>query len=56
MVVYVSPTKALVNQVGATIYGRFGHKSCPPGRTVCGVYTRDYRQNVDSCQVMLGTL
>ena len=52
MVVYVSPTQALVNQVTATIYGRFGHKTCPPGRTVCGAYTRDYWLNVDSCQVI----
>eukprot|EP01128_Nolandella_sp_AFSM9_P007051 TRINITY_DN3766_c0_g1_i2.p1 TRINITY_DN3766_c0_g1~~TRINITY_DN3766_c0_g1_i2.p1 ORF type:complete len:1338 (-),score=435.58 TRINITY_DN3766_c0_g1_i2:267-3875(-) len=35
VVVYVAPTKALVNQVAAEVYARFG--------SVFGVYTQDYR-------------
>ncbi|GCB77266.1 hypothetical protein scyTo_0019977, partial [Scyliorhinus torazame] len=52
VVVYVSPTKALVNQVVATVYGRFT-KSLPEGMVVCGCFTRDYRHNVHNCQVLV---
>lgn len=52
IVVYVSPTKALVNQVVATVYGRFT-KSLPNGMVVCGSFTRDYRRHVHTCQVLV---
>uniref|UniRef100_A0A7M4EVL4 DExD/H-box helicase 60 n=1 Tax=Crocodylus porosus TaxID=8502 RepID=A0A7M4EVL4_CROPO len=52
VVVYVSPTKALVNQVVATIYNRFT-KTLPHGITICGVFTRDYRHDVMNCQVLV---
>ncbi|XP_078071266.1 putative ATP-dependent RNA helicase DDX60 [Mustelus asterias] len=52
IVVYVSPTKALVNQVVATVYGRF-NKSLPQGMVVCGTFTRDYRSHVHNCQVLV---
>ncbi|KAJ7386935.1 putative ATP-dependent RNA helicase ddx60 [Desmophyllum pertusum] len=51
VVVYVSPTKALVNQVVATIYARFHRKNLPEGRAVYGVFTRDYRFNTLNSQV-----
>ncbi|KAJ1525708.1 hypothetical protein ONE63_008919 [Megalurothrips usitatus] len=51
VVVYVCPTKALVNQVHATIYARF-KKNLPPGKTLQGIFTRDYRQNVRDCQIL----
>ena len=51
LVIYVAPTKALVNQVAATVYARFGSKQLPPGRAVYGVFTRDYRHSVFNSQV-----
>ncbi|XP_077209760.1 putative ATP-dependent RNA helicase DDX60 isoform X2 [Paroedura picta] len=52
IVVYVSPTKALVNQVVATIHTRFS-KNLPDGLAVCGVFTRDYRQDALNCQILV---
>eukprot|EP01080_Neovahlkampfia_damariscottae_P000273 gene273-6688_t len=44
-VVYVLPTKALVNQVSGDIYKRYG--------LVFGVFTRDYRRNVENCEILI---
>ncbi|XP_048450035.1 probable ATP-dependent RNA helicase DDX60 [Rhincodon typus] len=52
IVVYVSPTKALVNQVVATVYGRFT-KSLPNGMVVCGCFTRDYHHHIHDCQILV---
>ncbi|CAH3109010.1 unnamed protein product [Pocillopora meandrina] len=52
VVVYVAPTKALVNQVVATIYARF-EKQMPEGRSVFGVFTRDYRHNTLNSQILV---
>uniref|UniRef100_A0A8C8S3R8 DExD/H-box helicase 60 n=1 Tax=Pelusios castaneus TaxID=367368 RepID=A0A8C8S3R8_9SAUR len=52
VVVYVAPTKALVNQVWATVYNRF-NKTLPDGMVVCGVFTRDYRHDALNCQVLV---
>ncbi|NXN73461.1 DDX60 helicase, partial [Himantopus himantopus] len=52
VVVYVAPTKALVNQVVGTIYGRFT-KKLPDGLVVCGVFTRDYRNDVMNSQILV---
>ncbi|XP_075565812.1 putative ATP-dependent RNA helicase DDX60 isoform X2 [Pelecanus crispus] len=52
VVVYVAPTKALVNQVVGTIYSRFT-KKLPDGLVVCGVFTRDYRNDVMNCQILV---
>ncbi|KAK2572321.1 putative ATP-dependent RNA helicase DDX60 [Acropora cervicornis] len=53
VVVYVSPTKALVNQVVATVYARFHRKQLPDGRAVYGVFTRDYRHNTLNSQILV---
>ncbi|KAJ9590503.1 hypothetical protein L9F63_016454 [Diploptera punctata] len=53
IVVYVAPTKALVNQVAATVYARFKNKQMPPGKSVYGVFTRDYRTNANNCQILV---
>lgn len=45
IVVYVSPTKALVNQVAATITVKFRGFKSQPGVSTVGVFTRDYRIN-----------
>ncbi|XP_046851918.1 probable ATP-dependent RNA helicase DDX60 [Xenia sp. Carnegie-2017] len=52
VVVYVSPTKALVNQVAATCAARY-KKDMPPGKSVYGVFTRDYRFNALKCQILI---
>nr|CAD7261035.1 unnamed protein product [Timema shepardi] len=53
VVVYVSPTKALVNQVHATIYARFKNKSMPAGMSAVGVFTREYRHKALECQILV---
>ncbi|XP_055970196.1 probable ATP-dependent RNA helicase DDX60 isoform X2 [Sorex fumeus] len=52
VVVYVAPTKALVNQVAATVFHRFT-KNMPSGEVLCGVFTRDYRHDALNCQVLI---
>ncbi|XP_039285764.1 probable ATP-dependent RNA helicase DDX60 [Nilaparvata lugens] len=48
-VVYVAPTKALVNQVAATVYSRFKGKA----GIVYGILTKDYRVNAFDCQILV---
>ncbi|KGL74939.1 putative ATP-dependent RNA helicase DDX60, partial [Tinamus guttatus] len=52
VVVYVAPTKALVNQVMGIVYSRFT-KKLPDGLAVCGVFTRDYNRDVMNCQILV---
>ncbi|NWR68867.1 DDX60 helicase, partial [Centropus unirufus] len=52
VVVYVAPTKALVNQVAGTIYSQFT-KILPDGLAVCGVFTRDYCNDVMNSQILV---
>ncbi|XP_068134929.1 probable ATP-dependent RNA helicase DDX60 isoform X2 [Hyperolius riggenbachi] len=52
VVVYVAPTKALVNQVVATVTNQF-NKDLSRGMVVCGVFTRDYRTNALNSQVLV---
>ncbi|ERE91786.1 putative ATP-dependent RNA helicase DDX60-like protein [Cricetulus griseus] len=52
VVVYVAPTKALVNQVAATVQSRYT-KILPTGGALCGVFTRDYRHDALNCQVLV---
>ena len=53
-VVYVSPTKALVNQVVATVCARFSkRKQVPNGMSVYGVFTRDYRNDDRNCRILV---
>lgn len=42
---YVSPTKALVNQMLAEVYSKFG--------PVVGVFTQDYRYNIELCDILV---
>ena len=54
VVVYVSPTKALVNQVAATICARFSRKKAlPAGQAVCGIFTRNFRKNTTNSQILV---
>ncbi|CAH6787321.1 Ddx60 [Phodopus roborovskii] len=52
VVVYVAPTKALVNQVAATVQNRYT-KILPAGGALCGVFTREYRHDALNCQVLV---
>ena len=54
VLVYVAPTKALVNQIGAEIQARFKKSYRHAGRSVWAIHTRDYRiNNPSGCQILV---
>ncbi|PRP77679.1 hypothetical protein PROFUN_00540 [Planoprotostelium fungivorum] len=53
VVVFVAPTKALVNQMEAEVSARFSKTYRSTGKFLCGVFTRDYKKNLDNCQVLI---
>ncbi len=55
VLVYVAPTKALVNQIAAEIQARFSKSyGNREGRSVWAIHTRDYRiNNAKGCQVLV---
>lgn len=55
VLVYVAPTKALVNQIAAEIQARFSKTyNKLKGRSVWAIHTRDYRvNNPTGCQVLV---
>ncbi|KAL8797979.1 MAG: hypothetical protein Q9182_007056 [Xanthomendoza sp. 2 TL-2023] len=54
VLVYVAPTKALVNQIGAEVQARFKKTYEHAGRSVWAIHTRDYRVNNPSgCQILV---
>ena len=54
ILVYVAPTKALVNQIAAEIQSRFKKSYDYPGKSVWAIHTRDYRiHNPMGCQVLV---
>ncbi|KOS20292.1 putative helicase [Escovopsis weberi] len=54
VLVYVAPTKALVNQIAAEIGARFSKSYQQPGKSVWAIYTRDYRvQSSTGCQILV---
>ncbi|KAI1003894.1 putative helicase [Podosphaera aphanis] len=54
ILVYVAPTKALVNQIAAEIQGRFKKRYPVAGKSVWAIHTRDYRiNNPTSCQILV---
>ena len=52
VIVYVSPTKALCNQVMATVNSLF-EKPLPNGKKLCGVFTRDFHEDIKDCQILV---
>ncbi|OQE32624.1 hypothetical protein PENFLA_c001G10680 [Penicillium flavigenum] len=56
ILVYVAPTKALVNQIAAEVQARFS-KAFPAktsGKSVWAIHTRDYRiNNPQGCQILI---
>jgi ATP-dependent RNA helicase DDX60 len=54
VLVYIAPTKALVNQIAAEIQARFSKTFSHEGRSVWAVHTRDYRiNNPNGCQILV---
>ncbi|KAL9616742.1 MAG: hypothetical protein Q9160_008430 [Pyrenula sp. 1 TL-2023] len=54
VVVYVAPTKALVNQVAAEISARFKKNYEHGGKALCSIHTRDMRVHKPTqCQVLV---
>jgi len=53
IVVYVAPTKALVNQVVADVIARFEKPSLKAGKSIYGTFTRDYRHHQDTSQILV---
>lgn len=54
VLVYVAPTKALVNQIAAEIQGRFKKTYKHAGKSVWAIHTRDYRiNNPTGCQILV---
>ncbi|GAB7347323.1 hypothetical protein MBLNU459_g3401t1 [Dothideomycetes sp. NU459] len=54
VLVYVAPTKALVNQIAAEIQARYSKKFKYGGKSVWAIHTRDYRiNNPQGCQVLV---
>ncbi|THH31062.1 hypothetical protein EUX98_g3125 [Antrodiella citrinella] len=53
ILVYIAPTKALVTQIAAEVYGRFT-KNFTTSRSCWAIHTRDYRINDPSnCQILV---
>lgn len=54
VLVYLAPTKALVNQIAAELQARFSKRYPGTGKSVWAVHTRDYRVNNPSgCQILV---
>lgn len=54
VLVYVAPTKALVNQIAAEVQARYSKRFKYGGKSVWGIHTRDYRiNNATGCQVLV---
>ncbi|KAK4226565.1 hypothetical protein QBC38DRAFT_480095 [Podospora fimiseda] len=54
VLVYIAPTKALVNQIAAEVQARFSKTYRQDGRSIWSIYTRDHRvNNPRGCQVLV---
>ena len=54
VLVYIAPTKALVNQIAAEVYARFLKKYPSSRSSIWAIYTRDYRiNNSYECQILV---
>lgn len=54
VLVYIAPTKALVNQIAAEAYARFSKRYPSSGSSIWAIHTRDYRiNNPYGCQILV---
>ncbi|RNA20271.1 putative ATP-dependent RNA helicase DDX60 [Brachionus plicatilis] len=53
ILIYVSPTKALANQTSFGIMKRFEGYKPNSGKKLCGVFSRDFRQNLFDCKILV---
>lgn len=54
VLVYIAPTKALVNQIGAEISARFSKHYPSKGKSIWAIHTRDHRINSPyGCQILV---
>ncbi|OQU93957.1 hypothetical protein CLAIMM_00390 [Cladophialophora immunda] len=54
VLVYVAPTKALVNQIAAEVQARFSKNFQHPGKSVWAIHTRDHHvNNPTGCQILV---
>ena len=54
VLVYVAPTKALVNQIAAEVQARFSKRYEHGGKSVWAIHTREYRvNNPTGCQILV---
>lgn len=54
VLVYIAPTKALVNQIGAEISARFSKNYPSIGTSIWAIHTRDHRiNNPYGCQILV---
>ena len=53
VVIYVAPTKALVNQMLAGVYSRFKTFELSRNKQLIGVFTRDHQENIFNSRVLL---